>query len=60
MSLKYHYEPKENCFAYDKNKNECRALSELVCGCKEKCSFYKHHSDVDLVEIERAIRNYKV
>lgn len=31
---------KDDCFAYDKDKRECKALKELVCLTK-KCSFYK-------------------
>ena len=60
MSLKFCYEPKTTCFGYNHEKKECRALSELVCANKEKCSFYKNRADVDFVEIERAVRNYKV
>lgn len=59
MSLKYHCEPKTDCFAYNNENGECRALTELVCGNKEKCPFYKHHSTIDRTEIERAVRNYK-
>ena len=31
---------KKNCFAYDKNKNTCKALSCLYCK-YENCEFYK-------------------
>ena len=30
---------KLSCFAYSKGKNECNALTELVCE-KKNCSFY--------------------
>ena len=29
-----------DCFAYDKNFNKCRALTELCCK-KDYCKFYK-------------------
>ena len=31
---------KEDCFAYNGETKECKALTELVCK-KEECSFYK-------------------
>lgn len=51
-------EPKANCFAYDETKHECRALSELACAYKDKCAFYKHKSELDWKELERATRTY--
>ena len=33
-------EIKKDCFAYSEKNKECRALSELVCKYKDKCSFY--------------------
>ncbi len=58
MSLKFAKEPKATCFAYNKEKKRCNALSELVCSYKDECAFYKHKDDVDMKEVERAIRNY--
>ena len=58
MSLKYLYEPKTSCFAFNQVKNGCTALRELVCACEGKCPFHKHKDDVNTNEIERAIRNY--
>lgn len=31
---------KKDCFAYSGKEKECRALTELVCKNKDKCSFY--------------------
>lgn len=36
---------KTDCFAYNKKKRECDALSELIC-MNRKCSFYKHKEGV--------------
>lgn len=49
---------KEDCFAYHEAKHLCSALSELVCEHKNKCAFYKHKSEVDFREMERAVKNY--
>ena len=32
-----------DCFAYDPKCRECKALTELLCKTKGKCSFYKKH-----------------
>ena len=40
---------KLDCFAYDKDKVECKCLNELYCE-KEKCRFYK---DKDTYKKER-------
>ena len=58
MSLKFVKEPKATCFAFNKEKKRCNALSELVCSYKDECAFYKHRDEVDLREIERAINRY--
>lgn len=58
MSLKFVKEPKATCFAFNKEKKRCNALSELVCSYKDECAFYKHRDEVDLREIERAINHY--
>lgn len=34
------YMPKKDCFAYDDNHFDCKALTELFC-IKERCKFYK-------------------
>lgn len=34
-----------DCFAYDSNKNECRALKNLECENKD-CKFYKSKNSV--------------
>ena len=44
MSLKFAKEPKATCFAYNKEKKRCNALSELVCSYKDECAFYKHYT----------------
>lgn len=31
---------KKDCFAYDSERNNCKALNALYCG-KENCNFYK-------------------
>lgn len=51
-------EPIINCFAYYKERNICRALNELVCTYQEKCPFYKHKSEINYADIERAISRY--
>ena len=51
-------EVKTDCFAYHEDKNLCSALSELVCANSKKCAFYKHKSEVDFREMERAVKNY--
>ena len=50
---------KKVCFAYVEKKGHqgCRALKELYCK-KEECRFYKRKCEVNLEEIEEAIRNY--
>lgn len=58
MKPKCDKSPKADCFAYSKDKNRCNALSELVCTYKDKCSFYKHRANVNLREIELAVRSY--
>lgn len=35
------YEPKKDCFAYDKRCDKCRALNDLYCRKQQRCSFYK-------------------
>ena len=52
------YEPKTECFAYSREKKCCKALSTLICANKDKCPFYKHKSEVDFKEIERAVTKY--
>ena len=52
-------EPKTECFAYrDKGTPSCRALTELVCIYEKKCPFYRHNSEINYTEIERAVKNY--
>ena len=34
----------EDCFAYDKEKNDCKALDCLYCK-REECKFYKKKSE---------------
>lgn len=31
---------KTDCFGYDKEKKDCKVMTELLCA-KKKCSFYK-------------------
>ena len=46
---------KKDCFAYTKKK--CNALNKFYCK-KEKCKVYQHKDNVDIREIERAVREY--
>ena len=34
------HEARKDCFAYDKERNNCKALNDLYCR-REKCKFYK-------------------
>ena len=47
------YTYKTDCFAYH-NKN-CSALKDIDC---VNCRFYKHKNDVNMWEIEEAIKRY--
>jgi len=58
MKPKADKEPKKDCFAYNIEHNNCKALSELVCSYKNKCSFYKHRKDVSFAAIEMACNSY--
>ena len=53
-------EIKITCFAYDKNKNKCKALKCLYCNTQKglECTFYKHKDTVNSSEIEKDIRHY--
>ena len=33
--------PKTDCFAWDKERNECNALNYTYCRMHEQCAFYK-------------------
>lgn len=46
----------EDCFAYKSNKT-CTCLSTMVCA-NSICNFYKSKSEIDVNEIESAIKNY--
>lgn len=35
------FEVMTDCFAYDKNRRECKALNELYCEKEGQCNFYK-------------------
>lgn len=48
-------EKKTDCFAYTEEK--CNALNKFYCQ-KEKCKFYQHKDNVDIREIERAVKEY--
>ena len=41
---------KDDCFAYDKDKQECKALNGLYC-LTEKCRFYKPKESVKINDI---------
>ena len=36
---------KTDCFAFDKEKQECKCLKELYCD-KENCKFYKSKEEI--------------
>ena len=38
------FKVKEDCFAYNSIKKECRGLDKLYCK-KEKCKFYRNKED---------------
>lgn len=38
-------DPKTDCFAYDKECHDCRALNGLYCRTEGRCAFYKKESD---------------
>lgn len=50
---------KEDCFAYNKEKNRCNALIDLFCR-NEKCRFYKKKNKMSEKYIESAIKNYSL
>ena len=39
--MKITYKAKEDCFAYDKVRHNCRALKEMCCRETGECKFYK-------------------
>lgn len=58
MKISHDRKPMIDCFAYNKEKNKCNALCELVCTYKN-CRFYKDRINMDTREIERAIKHYE-
>lgn len=36
---------KEDCFAYERDKHECKCLNELYCE-NENCKFYKRKEEI--------------
>lgn len=57
MAVIRNKEPKVDCFAFNKEAHKCNALTELVCEYKN-CPFYKNRSNVNLKEIETAVKGY--
>ena len=45
-------EIKKDCFAYDCQKNKCKALKKLYCK-TEKCNFYKSKYEFNWEKIEK-------
>lgn len=54
---------REDCFGYNKERRECRALTELVCKNKE-CKFYKtqqqYEDGIKMLEGLEAFRESEV
>lgn len=53
-------EIKRTCFAYDTDKNKCKALKCLYCGIQKEpeCTFYKNKDSISSNDIEKDIRHY--
>lgn len=51
--------PKEDCFAYDKNEKKCKALTSTFCK-KEDCNFYRTTYDNEIAKIEAERKAHKV
>lgn len=58
MAILRNKEPKKDCFAFNAEARKCNALTDLICEYKDKCSFYKLKSEVNMKEIERAVNGY--
>lgn len=50
-------EPKTECFAYHKETNECKSLTDLMCTYKN-CPFFRHKSEINFAQIESAVKHY--
>lgn len=57
MKSNQNFQKKTDCFAYNPDNDNCKAMSYLLC--KEKdCSFYKEKSTVDMNKITKDIEHY--